>query len=83
MATLPRDLSLEDLGYIYKKAFLADPLISLDNQGEVSPMRAMVKRSNIVDSLRQSLPAKIQNTNWWINNFAGIQKGDLNSFTGI
>ena len=83
MATLPRDLSLEDLGYIYKKAFLADPLISLDNQGEVSPMRAMVKRSNIVDSLRQSLPAKIENTNWWVNNFAGIQKGDLNSFGGV
>ena len=61
--------SLEDLKYIYKNAFLAEPLISLEQAGETSPARGMAKRANIIDAIRQTLPAKAENTNWFINNF--------------
>lgn len=71
--------SLDDLLSIYKNSALAEPLISLERVGETSPMRAMAKRSNIIDAIRQTLPPKLENTNWFINNFdiyedTGLQK---------
>ena len=83
MAQLPKNLSVEDLQYIFRNSVLAEPLISLEDVGETSPVRGMAKRSNILDAARQALPAKVENTNWYINNFAGRSKGDLRSLTGI
>ena len=83
MAQLPKNLSLEDLNNIFRNSLLAEPLISLEDVGETSPVRGMAKRSNILDAIRQALPDKVQNTNWYRDNLGGIPKGDLRSLTGI
>ena len=83
MAQLPKNLSLEDLNQIFRNSLLAEPLISLEDVGETSPVRGMAKRSNILDAIRQALPDKVQNTNWYRDNLGGTPKGDLRSLTGI
>ena len=82
MAELPRDLSFDELKNIVKKAFLAEPLGKLGVEGEVSPYRAMLGRSNIVDYARQVLPAKLENTNWYANLQKKLPDADLNSVSG-
>ena len=82
MAELPRDLSFDELKNIVKKAFLAEPLGKLGVEGEVSPYRAMLGRSNIVDYARQVLPDKLENTNWYANLQNNLPDADLNSVSG-
>jgi len=82
MAELPRDLSFDELKNIVKKAFLAEPLGKLGVQGEVSPYQGMLGRSNIVDYARQSLPAKLENTNWYAKLQSKLPDADLGTVAG-
>ena len=82
MAELPRDLSFDELKNIVKKAFLAEPLGKLGVQGEVSPYQGMLGRSNIVDYARQSLPAKLENTNWYAKLQSKLPDADLGTVSG-
>ena len=82
MAELPRDLSFDELKNIVKKAFLAEPLGKLGVQGEVSPYQGMLGRSNIVDYARQSLPAKLENTNWYSKLQSKLPDADLGTVSG-
>jgi len=82
MAELPRNLSFDELKNIVKKAFLAEPLGKLGVQGEVSPYQGMLGRSNIVDYARQSLPSKLENTNWYANLQSKLPDADLGTISG-
>ena len=82
MAELPRNLSFDELKNIVKKAFLAEPLGKLGVQGEVSPYQGMLGRSNIIDYARQSLPSKLENTNWYANLQSKLPDADLGTISG-
>ena len=82
MAELPRNLSFDELKNIVKKTFLAEPLGKLGVQGEVSPYQGMLGRSNIIDYARQSLPSKLENTNWYANLQSKLPDADLGTISG-
>tara|TARA_B100001250_G_scaffold160642_1_gene138014 strand:+ start:218 stop:1543 length:1326 start_codon:yes stop_codon:yes gene_type:complete len=88
MGELPRDLSFDELKNILKKAFLAEPLgkIGMEDYiktgGEVSPYQAMLGRSSSIDYIRQTLPANLDNTNWYTKLKSKLPDSDLETAPG-
>ena len=89
MAEPLQNLSVDELKNLLKRSFLQEPLGKIGEQayrktgGEVSPYQTIAGRSSVFDYLRQLLPEKLENTNWYSKIASQLPDGDLDSTPGI
>ena len=89
MAEPLQNLSFDELKNLLKRSYLQEPLGKIGEQayrrtgGEVSPYQTIAGRSSVLDYLRQLLPDKLENTNWYSKLASQLPDGDLDSTPGI
>ena len=89
MAEPLQNLSFDELKNLLKRSYLQEPLGKIGEQayrrtgGEVSPYQTIAGRSSVLDYLRQLLPGKLENTNWYSKLASQLPDGDLDSTPGI